>query len=65
MDNYLKYFNENNLKTEEVFTATECSEVLEVFSRILPFKILQNNIRSIYKKMDKFKVFLYQQEISF
>lgn len=65
MDNYLKYFENKEINTEEVATAVQCSEIFGVNGKSVNFKIFHNNVRSLHKNLDEIKIFLEQQEYPF
>nr|CAI5842956.1 unnamed protein product [Callosobruchus analis] len=56
MDDYVRSFDFKNILTESVSNFVECNEVLNVNRSAINFTILHNNIRSINKNLDEFKI---------
>lgn len=65
MDNYLKYFEYEEMKTEEKARAVQCYEILKINGENSNFNIFHNNVRSLPKKLDELKLFFDQQDYPF
>lgn len=58
MDQYVRYFEVNTVDTFSMYSGKECEEVLKVNQGNNNFTIIHNNIRSIDKNIEEFKIFL-------
>lgn len=59
MDQYIRDFKVETIETYSLQNYKEANEVLKINSKFNNFKILHNNIRSLNKNLDEFKIFLH------
>lgn len=58
MNQYIRDFKVDTIKTYNLKNCKEAKEVLKINNSVNNFKILHNNIRSLNKNLDEFKIFL-------
>lgn len=65
MDPYIQDFQVDSVQTFTINTNKECKEILEVNKHHENFEIIHNNIRSINKNIDEFRILLCNISVSF
>lgn len=65
MDKYLRFFNVDEIKTEEVSSSYECNEIHKINEENATCTLFHNNVRSINKNIDEISIFLAQQKNPF
>lgn len=65
MDSYIRDFEPTKVETFTLDSTFQTNEVLKINRNSQNFKLVHNNIRSMAKNLDEFKIFLTQFEFEF
>lgn len=65
MNQYIRDFEIQNIKTFNLNTIQQVNEVININNDTANFKIIHNNIRSISKNLEEFKIYIDQLQFDF